>query len=318
MAPVGVPVGQVGAHVFFDPLLAVLTLAEPPEPLGPGGEAAHHILVLEELVAFDDHLADRDAIALDDVEDDPDLIAVLRKLEDLHFGRVVAPLPVHGVDCRARALHGGAIQRPAGLERHLAADRALLDPVGAAQRPVLQQRALLHDHVQHEGAGGVALLDPDVVELAGPEQRGDGALDRAVVGGLSPAELGVVEHLPWGVPDGAFDDQAVDDRRRRRRGRLLGKGPGSARAEQRGEGEEEAGGTRHGFGQPRAPLSPGSLGWGSAQARDGLKARNASLSPSGARSTSISSPRTNSPVRIFSLSGSSMYRWMARLSGRAP
>src|SRR4029077_12277996 len=47
-------------------------------------------------------------------------------------------------------------------------------------------------------------------------------------------------------------------------------------------------------------------------------ARNARRSLSGATSTSISSPRANSPTRIFSDSGSSTYFWMARFSGRAP
>src|SRR5207244_5478831 len=47
-------------------------------------------------------------------------------------------------------------------------------------------------------------------------------------------------------------------------------------------------------------------------------ARNANRSLSGATSTSISSPRANSPTRIFSDSGSSTYFWIARFSGRAP
>ena len=49
-----------------------------------------------------------------------------------------------------------------------------------------------------------------------------------------------------------------------------------------------------------------------------LGTRKASLAPSGATSTSISSPFENSPSRIFSDSGSSMKRWIARFSGRAP
>ena len=52
---------------------------------------------------------------------------------------------------------------------------------------------------------------------------------------------------------------------------------------------------------------------------DGDMTRNSSLSFSvGEGSTSISSPRENSAVNNFSDSGSSMYRWMALLSGRAP
>ncbi len=43
-----------------------------------------------------------------------------------------------------------------------------------------------------------------------------------------------------------------------------------------------------------------------------VNTRNSSLVPSGATSTSSSSPRENSPSRIFSDSGSSMYRWIAR------
>ena len=46
--------------------------------------------------------------------------------------------------------------------------------------------------------------------------------------------------------------------------------------------------------------------------------RKSSFVPSGDASTSISSPFENSPRRIFSESGSSMYFWIDRLSGRAP
>src|SRR5712692_9259829 len=47
-------------------------------------------------------------------------------------------------------------------------------------------------------------------------------------------------------------------------------------------------------------------------------ARNARRSLSGATSTSISSPRANSPTRIFSDRGSSTYFCTARFRGRAP
>lgn len=47
-------------------------------------------------------------------------------------------------------------------------------------------------------------------------------------------------------------------------------------------------------------------------------ARNARRSLSGATSTSISSPRANSPTRIFSERGSSTYFCTARFRGRAP
>ena len=42
------------------------------------------------------------------------------------------------------------------------------------------------------------------------------------------------------------------------------------------------------------------------------------VSPSGSRSTMITSPSLNSPDRILSANGSCSSRWMVRLSGRAP
>lgn len=50
----------------------------------------------------------------------------------------------------------------------------------------------------------------------------------------------------------------------------------------------------------------------------GVVTRNSSFVPSAETATSTSSPFWNSASRIFSDSGSSMKRWIARLSGRAP
>ena len=50
----------------------------------------------------------------------------------------------------------------------------------------------------------------------------------------------------------------------------------------------------------------------------GVMTLKSSFDPSAATSTSISSPFWNSPRRIFSESGSSMKRWIARFRGRAP
>ena len=85
-----------------------------------------------------------------------------------------------------------------------------------------------------------------------------------------------------------------------------------------GDGGEEGTETLHQHGVRSGAPAPGRGRRRRRQAWVPVRARKTSRSPSGATSTSISSPRPNSPIRIFSLSGSSTNFWIARLSGRAP
>ncbi len=70
----------------------------------------------------------------------------------------------------------------------------------AAHRPLLEDRPLLDPERQDQAVAGGALLDHDVVELPGPEQRRDGALDVAVVDGLVDDEPGGADDLRGGEP----------------------------------------------------------------------------------------------------------------------
>ena len=159
------------------------------------------------------------------------------------------------------------------------------------------------------------LLDDYVVELPRLEERRDGALDVAVVDRLLDDETGRPDDLGRGEPPGS---------RRRRCCRRSGGCSSWATSAAGAPSKEGHGGAR----EVEESLHPHSIGGGRAgsdgagagrpQAWVPVSARKASRSPSGATSTSISSPRPNSPMRIFSLSGSSMYRWIDRLSGRAP
>src|SRR5690606_18464533 len=180
------------------------------------------------------------------------------------------------------------------------------------------QHRPLPDHQDEDDApeAVLPLAHRDVTELPGTEERGEGPLDVAIVGGLAADQPRGPDHLLGGEPGVPLHRDAVQDGRGHGPGIL---GPGDPRdgGEQgeceRSASEEHAGET----GRRRGP--EGSAGaWGRGQALDPLRARKASRSPSGATSTSISSVRVNSPRRSFSLSGSSMYFWIARLSGRAP
>ena len=87
------------------------------------------------------------------------------------------------------------------------AHRLLRQLPHAEQAPAGQDRPLPDDDDQDELPAGLALLDPDVVELAGLEERGDGALDVAIGDRL-------VQHEPRGAEDLGGGERACCPRRR--------------------------------------------------------------------------------------------------------
>ena len=317
-AAVGVPAGQLLPDVRLQLVLVVFALLEPPEALGAGGHLLHDGLVGETVVALDVHLADGDPAALLHVEHDPGLAAVLRQLQRLDLGGVVAGVLVERIDGRARLLHRVPVEGPALHQLHASLHGAFGDAIGAPDRPALQHGALLDLERQDQLLAGGALLDDDVVELAGAEQVGDRSLDVAVVDRLAYDESGGADDLGGCETRVAFDDDAVDDGRSLRLGlRLLGS---ESRRSPHEEGDGGEGGTEtlHQHWVECGAPAPGAGRRRRRQAWVPVRARKTSRSPSGATSTSISSPRPNSPMRIFSLRGSSMNFWIARLSGRAP
>src|SRR5438093_11636548 len=91
---------------------------------------------------------------------------------------------VEGVDGGARLLDRVAVQRAPFAQVHPPLHLALAQPVYSPNSPLLQDRPFLDPNDQDETPPGVMLLDQHVIELAGPEQRGDGALDVAIIDGL--------------------------------------------------------------------------------------------------------------------------------------
>ena len=171
----------------------------------------------------DGDLADGDPTALVHVEHDPDPAAVLRQLQRLDLRGVVARVLVQGIDRGAGLLHGVAVERPALDQLDPALHRSLGDPIRAAHGPALQHRALLHLEREHQLVAHGPLLHQDVVELAGAEEIGDGALDVPIVHRLPHDETGGADDLGRGETRIALDGDAVDDGRSHRLGlRLLG------------------------------------------------------------------------------------------------
>jgi hypothetical protein len=133
--------------------------------------------------------------------------------------------------------------------------------------------------------------------LPGAEERGDGPLNIAIVDRLMHHDARGPDHLGGGESDIAFDRDTVDHRR----AFILGE-KNRRPSEEEGDGGKDRRETLHQSGVGCA----GSADEWRPQAWGTVSARKTSRSPSGATSTSISSPRPNSPMRIFSLSGSSM------------
>ena len=143
---------------------------------------------------------------------------------------------------------------------------------------------LVQAHDEQLASAGRVLRHPDVVVLPGGVQGLDGALHVAVAQRPAGRESALIEHLLAVDPAEADDDDGVGGDS----GWPLALSARKARGEH-GRTHTDDGGklADHAF-EPES-------------------ARNASRSLSGAASTSISSPRANSPTRIFSDSGSSTY-----------
>src|SRR5690606_14747719 len=308
IAAVTVPVGQPLTDVEVDLVLVVLAGTEPPEALRLGGDRTDHVLVGELVVALDDDLGDRDALALVDVERDPHCVAVDRLGPGAHPGAVVALVAVHRVDRKRRGSECGTIQWAASHQSNPVANIARRDPFGARDVPLDQQRTLGDHDGEDDLAGCITLLDAHRVEPRGRAQWPDRALH------IAEGDLGA-EHDACGCgdlvatePGVPLDDDAVDPGEARHSVDVLcGDGGGEP-----GDQGEHDGRPTGGCGRPEAPID-----W-TVQVEVPVSARKIRRSFSGDTSTSISSPLCNSPARIRSLSGSSTQRWMARLSGRAP
>src|SRR2546428_9400753 len=218
-------------------------------------------------------------------------------MQDLDLGEIIALGAVQRVDPTARARHRRWVDRARLHQLHLVPHAVLAQPAHAAQRPLDEDGALAHLHDQQLAACPLGLLDPHVVVLPRGVQRLDGPLDVGVAYGPAGDEPALLEHLLALQATEPEDPDRVGRNGRRRRSLAL-RARGTRGEHDRTHEDDEGALADHAF-EPES-------------------ARNPSRSLSGATSTSISSPRANSPTRIFSESGSSTYFWIARFSGRAP
>src|SRR6266705_2290743 len=288
VAPVAVEFGEPLLQVLAQLFVVELTGAEPPEPFGPGLHLADQLIRHQVRVALDLHARHRDPPALVHVEDDPLAGRIgLIHVDHLHLGEVVALRAVQGVDAPAGPGHGGGVDRPAFGQLGLVAHAALGDAAHAAHGPLDKDGALVQPHDEELAPARGVLRHPDVVVLARRVQGLDGALHVAVAQRLARGEAALLDRLLAIDPAEPDDNDGVG-----------GDGGGGARrlALSARETRGEHGRTHTDDGGKLAD-----------HAFEPESARNANRSLSGAASTSTSSPRANSPTRIFSESGSSTY-----------
>ena len=134
-------------------------------------------------VALDRHLRDRHAVSFLHVENDPygAGIAVV-DIHRLRAREVITARVIQRIDARARAFDGGRIERAAFGHLHLVPHGMFGKALDPTDGPLDELRPLAHLNDQNVLARrGLGLRDLDIVELAGPVERLDGALDVAVI-----------------------------------------------------------------------------------------------------------------------------------------
>src|SRR5207237_10836168 len=88
-------------------------------------------------------------------------------------------------------------------------------PVSPPNGPLLQHRPRFDPEDQKETGPGVPLFHQHIIELAGLEERSDGALNVAVVDRLVNDQAGAADDLRGSEPLVALDHDTVDRGRRR-------------------------------------------------------------------------------------------------------
>src|SRR3954468_2332842 len=168
-----------------------------------------HGFVREVFVAVHHNLADGDPLSLLHVEDDSGPAGARCQLNHLDGRGVISLVLVQGVDASAALFDRIAVQRAAFSEMDPAFHLTLGEPVYTAYGPFLQQWPLFHTDEKHELSPDDSLSDDNIVELAGAEERGDGALNIPVVDRLVNDEAGSADDLRRGEPCLSFGRDAV-------------------------------------------------------------------------------------------------------------
>src|SRR5690242_19031706 len=102
---------------------------------------------------------------------------------------------VQRIDGGASLLYGVAVEGPAFTQVHPAFDASLAEAFHAPDRPFLEDRPFFHLNHQNQPVVLIPLFDQDIVELTGPEERGDGPLNIAVIDRLMDNDAGAPDDL---------------------------------------------------------------------------------------------------------------------------
>ena len=317
IAPIGIETRKARYEIFVVFFSIVQTRFPPPKPFGLHRHGSTQFGVRENAVATKRDVGHRDLRTFFDVQVKDDFLPTIRHTFDAFhnvrkgdsFLRQRGSNQRHDVSHRCRRI------RKSGVDSCRIGDVIGIDAGQASDDDVLEQILLVDFPDQgHCPATNIALYsNANVVELPGRPHRLEAPLDvQDRIGGTS-VQAPHRHDREVGLTDISFHVNRIDDDGVKARGRLLG-----AHLRCRKEGSQQQDNTSRsatwGIRADRLKHDSGI----DAHVFDCDATAMVRLSPSSLTSTTISSPEENSAVRIFSESGSSTYRWIARRRGRAP
>ena len=224
-------------QVVADFVVVVFARAEPPESFGARAHLRRELLVREVGVALEVHTRNGDPTPFEHVEDHAHAgRVVLVDVNRRGVREIVALRVIERIDPRARARHGGGIERTGLRELHFVVHAVIGQALHAAHRPLHEQRPLVHMNQQDVLAVHFFLGEIDAVELPAAIERLDRALDVAVVDRMARREAAGLNDADGGVAVISDHGDRVGDGRLaiQRRPRP----PGLCGAQTRGDGGE--------------------------------------------------------------------------------
>ena len=313
VAVAAVELGQVRAQVLLERLAVEAAAAEPPEPFFLGPDRPLQLRVAERRVPRKVHVRQRQPVPLHHGKGQAVAARLYRRVGGVQRDQLNAARRQQVAGQLLRRRHLLRVQRLALLQPHGVAHRA---PGNAAQplEAHLGDQGALHHRQHQRAAPGIRAAHVDLhgLELSGRHQPADGVLHQRGRDHGPGAHGGRNAHGLFRHALVAADLHRVDDETL---GRGLLGGGGVLGVRGRG-GQGAQGESEEGRRSGPSPVEVRHAEYYTVWVFEGTRKASACLSS--ATETSISSPGLNSDVRIFSDSGSSRYRWIARRRGRAP